>query len=376
MRFAQLIGHQMLQTHVRKAIQETRLGHALLLKGPAGVGKLGFASAIAQYVNCQQPTNLDSCGQCPSCQKIDQAIHPDLHFVLPIYSKIHGGQALSTDDFMGDFRAKWLTQPFLSLEEWTTVLEAYNKQLMIPIHEIRQLKRKLSLQAFEGRFKVVIIWHADKMKTEAANALLKLLEEPPDQTLLLLTADDDAALLPTITSRCQLLQFGRLSRPLIASYLVHQLKLNTEEAEEVALLSEGSMTRALQQLEHTQQPFTDTFVQWMRACYDGKVQTIQRWQEGVQRLSREHQKLLMVYTLHMFREVLLLKLNLDELTHLNAKERTFIERFATTIPINALEPVVEGIEKAIFHLSRNANANMVFFMLSLHISRSFVRKTP
>lgn len=376
MRFAQLVGHEMLQSHVRKAIQETRLGHALLLKGPAGVGKLAFASAIAQYVNCQNPTAEDSCGHCPACQKIEQAIHPDLHFVLPIYSKVHGGQAMSTDDFMGDFRTKWLSQPFLSLEDWTTVLEADNKQLMIPIHEIRQLKKKLSFQAFEGKFKIVIIWHADKMKTEAANALLKLLEEPPDQTLLLLTANDDAALLPTITSRCQLLQFGRLPRPLIANYVASQLKVSHTEAEELALLAEGSVCKVLQQLEHAQQPFTDTFVQWMRACYDGKVQTIQRWLEGVLRQSREQQKLLMIYSLHMFREVLLLKLELHELTHLNSKERTFIERFATTIPVDALEPVVEGIEQAIFHLSRNANANMVFIMLSLNISRAFERKTP
>jgi len=210
--FQELIGQADSGQRVREALQHNRLAHAIMLTGPAGVGKLAFANAIAQYVNCLNPTENDSCGKCSSCIKIRKAIHPDLRFVLPIISKTEGGKRYLTQDYFAQFRAPFVEDPYFSFSQWQQTLGGESKQLFISVNEIRELKRNVFLKAFEAKYKVVIVWQAELINREGANAFLKLLEEPPDKTLIIMTCSDPTRLLTTINSRCQRIPLHRIPK--------------------------------------------------------------------------------------------------------------------------------------------------------------------
>ncbi|RMG54864.1 MAG: hypothetical protein D6722_28555, partial [Bacteroidetes bacterium] len=230
MRFQDLIGQEAAVSRVQEAIRHNRLAHALLLTGPAGVGKLALATAIAQYVNCEQPTGGDSCGRCPQCLKISKGLHPDLRYVLPIISKTSGGRRYLTADYFDEFRQAFFADPYFGFAAWQRTLGGANKQLFISVHEIRDLKRGVYLKSFEGAYKCIIVWNAEYINTEGANAFLKLLEEPPDRTLILMTCSDPSLLLTTINSRCQRIPMQRIPTADIEGYLVRRKGVPAEQA--------------------------------------------------------------------------------------------------------------------------------------------------
>lgn len=376
MQFVDIVGQKEAKEIFIHSVQTERVSHAQLLTGPAGVGKLPFALAAAQYLNCLQPTETDSCGTCAVCTKFNKLAHPDLHFVLPIFSKTTAGQAATTDDFIEEFRKLLDKQPYLSLKAWNHCISTDNKQLVIPIHEIRNLKRKVSLMAFEAKYKVVLLWHADKLNTEAANAFLKLLEEPPDKTLIILTADTGAGLLPTITSRCQTLRLGRLNMPEIQSYLKTQLQLSETEAHDTALLADGSLTQALEILQEIQNatpekdkggPMAPRFMAFMRTCYSGKFVEMEKWARSLSDQSREYQKLFLNYVLQKLRDATLLRFDLPEAALITAQEQQFLSNFAKQMDLERLQAIQHHLEQSSFYLSRNANAQMVFMILALRL---------
>ena len=138
-----------------------------------------MAIAFAQYLLCQRPTSIDGCGTCASCIKISKLAHPDLNLVFPIaLSK----EVRFSDHLIAEFREAFLGFPYLSLNDWFNALDAENKQPIIAKDESNEIIRKLSYTSYEGRGKVMLIWMPEKMNTEAANKILKILEEPPEDT--------------------------------------------------------------------------------------------------------------------------------------------------------------------------------------------------
>ena len=115
MQFQQILGQEEAKQHILSAMKHDKLPHALLLCGIEGIGKLAFATAIAQYANCSQPLENDSCGACPNCQRISQGMHPDVHYVLPIIAKEEKGKHILSDAYWGDFRKFFLHDHHLSL---------------------------------------------------------------------------------------------------------------------------------------------------------------------------------------------------------------------------------------------------------------------
>ncbi|MCS7086071.1 MAG: AAA family ATPase, partial [Bacteroidia bacterium] len=206
MRFADIPGQESAKAAVLGALAGGRLAHALLLIGPEGTGKLAFALALARRLFCASPAeDGDCCGVCNDCRKVAAGGHPDVHYVFP-YARSHDSKA-SNDDVRIAFRDAVRKNPFLTLKQWAASFDAENKQLVIGVDEARALKRALSLSSYEGKGKTIVVWRADLFNTSAANALLKLLEEPTDRTTFVLTAENPADVLPTIHSRCQKLTF-------------------------------------------------------------------------------------------------------------------------------------------------------------------------
>src|SRR5690606_1314323 len=186
MRFKEIVGHQSIKEQLVNTVKNNRVSHAQLFLGPEGSGSLALAVAYAQYINCENRLENDSCGQCPSCRKYDKLIHPDLHFSYPFFAK--GAEDVATN-YIESWRQAFLSNPYLGLDHWRQQLEAGNKQANINIAEAHDIIKKLSLKAFEAEYKVLIMWLPEYLDIQG-NALLKLIEEPPAKTLFLLVAEN------------------------------------------------------------------------------------------------------------------------------------------------------------------------------------------
>ena len=364
MKFADILGHEALKAHLIRSSREQRVSHAQLFLGPEGNGGLALALAYAQYVNCSQPTEVDSCSQCSSCKKYARLIHPDLHFSYPFFAKHKEDTAT---DFIQEWRTAFLANPYLTLDFWKQQLESENKQANINIAEAHAIIKKLSLKAYEGPYKVLIVWLPEYLDVQG-NALLKLIEEPPPNTLFLFVAEQSDKILSTILSRLQLVKVGRPSDQEIEHYLLQIPGVSSRQAAEVALLSQGNLQLATQLLEEEQIGHFEIMLSWLRSCVrDAGLQVIQECEQEFASMSRETQKSFLYYTIHMLRQVVLVKSGVPQLVHLPEKEFEFVQKFGQNYSIQQIEAAAELLEKAHYHVERNANAKLLFLDLSLQL---------
>lgn len=369
MRFQDLLGQTQAIDKVRDAISQERLPHALMLTGPEGVGKLAFAHALIQYVNCLQPKDGDSCGKCSNCIKIQKCIHPDLHYILPIISKKSDGKQQLTKDLLDQFRPLFLNDPYMSFSQWQSALGGESKQLMVSVHEIRELKRNIYLKSFEAPTKMVIIWQAERINVQGANAFLKLLEEPPGKTLIVMTCSDTSRLLSTIRSRCQQLRLQRVPGETISQYLTEKYEISTEDAETIASISEGSPGNAGQFLAESQNTIEQLYAEWLRAIYRGNFAGIQSKIEPIYQASKEFQRLFLSVALKKIRNALLFHLELYDIALLTPAEQSYQANFAQLVTPTKVEHIARALEESQRYIAGNANAQMVYTSLSLNMHR-------
>ena len=365
--FRDIIGQEEAIATVREMIAQDRLAHALLLTGPAGVGKLALAQAIAQYVNCTSPREGDSCGRCPNCLKISKAIHPDLRFILPIISRTESGKRYLTEDYFPQFREAFVPDPYLSFGDWQRMLGGENKQLFISVHEVRALKRSIYLKAFEAPYKVVIVWNAERIRVEGANAFLKLLEEPPDRTLILMTCSDPSQLLTTINSRCQRLALRRLPPETIRQYLMERQSLPEAHAQELASIAEGSLGNAKEYLSESSQAMSSRYIEWLRAIYKGDYQQMHDQVEQIFKESKEFQKLFLAVGVKKLRDSLLYQLGAPQLALATEQEQAFQQNFSKLVDVKKVERMSDLMDQARQHLAGNINPQMTLMALSLRL---------
>ncbi|MFZ2087067.1 MAG: DNA polymerase III subunit delta' [Desulfobaccales bacterium] len=246
--FRDILGQERALGYLRAALGRGRLAHAYLFLGPAGVGKESVARALASALNCAEPQeDGDACGSCPSCKRLAGGTHPDFHLIYPT---------------------------------------SKGRTPEIKIEQIREFRRVTAYAPVAGGWRVALIKPAEALTGEAANALLKTLEEPPSQHLLILTAGVEADLFPTVVSRCQKLAFTPLPYPLISQELMHR-GLSASQASLLAALSGGSLGRALAQepedlLRQRQQVLTD-----LKTLTRGNATTALDW---AQELARKEKK--------------------------------------------------------------------------------------
>ena len=215
MTFAQIQGNDDVKQALTGMVDEGRIPHAILFHEDDGGGAFPIALAFLQYLFCRERSGGDSCGRCPSCGKIGRLIHPDVHFVFPT-----AAGALS-EQFLEPLRRLVAERPAFREAELTDALGLAGKVPMIAVAESRRLLEKLSLSALEGGWRAVVIYLPERMNAEAANRLLKIIEEPPAQTQFLLIAHQMERVLPTIASRCQRIRVraaGAVIRRILVAY--------------------------------------------------------------------------------------------------------------------------------------------------------------
>ncbi|MCF7808261.1 MAG: hypothetical protein K9M49_02580 [Candidatus Marinimicrobia bacterium] len=237
----QIIGQEATIQSWQTLIQSGRFGHAHILSGPSGVGKDALAIYIAASLNCQQEGD-GACGVCASCRQLINIEHSALHLVFALPRR----SASQTDPLAGikDGEMDEINKILAKKSAWPYYRIQIEGANDIRIPSIRQLRKEIYLANDPGTTRVVIIFSAHRMNVEAANALLKILEEPPPSTVFLLTTEYPDRLPDTIRSRCALHHVPELSWQLVRDDLIKKKGLDPMQAEVCARMAAGDLTQA------------------------------------------------------------------------------------------------------------------------------------
>jgi len=377
MKFSEIVGQSHLKNHLIHNVQNGRIPHAQLFIGPEGSGTLAMALAYAQYIICHNKGNENEGGSVSCNLKFDQLQHPDLHFVYPVATNDSVKSNPVSDDFLGSWISFLKENPYGSLNDWYEAIGVQKKQGNISVHEAASILKKLTLKSFEGGYKVMIIWMAEKMNTEASNKLLKLLEEPAEKTVFILIAEDEKAILQTILSRCQLLHFNALNEPDIIQGLMQMENCDEVDAHSIAKQAQGNYNKALKMRYNVtdEYPFDEWFVTWVRAAFRANknarvVSDLIKWSDEISVIGREKQKLFLNHCMELFRQALLLNYSTPQLVYLTPKVENFkLANFAPFVNENNILDIYNEIEEAIYHIERNGNAKIILTDLSIKLTR-------
>ena len=370
MLFAEIKGLDEVKQKLIESINSNHVAHAQLFLGKQGSPNLPMALAYATFLNCTDRQPTDACGVCASCVKMNKYIHPDFHFAFPVSStKTVASKDAHSTNFLKDWRKFLLENPYGTASEWSVRFGGENKQLNISREESRQIIRSLSLKAFEGTYKIMLIWLPEFMHETAANAILKILEEPQEKTLFLLVANDAERLLTTILSRTQIVKIRAFSDHELKTILASQDGLDEKKAGQVAHLSEGSLSKARQIAAEVEDDSHGMFRDWMRLCFTNDYSKMVEWSDLFQKMTKEAQKSLLQYGLHIMRETLVVGTATHDIMRMQGEESTFVQNFEKVMNFDKTEQIAGKLNTSYFHLERNANPRILFLDLSLGIAK-------
>lgn len=376
MRFADIIGQQALKHHLAESIDRGRISHAQLFTGAAGTGALPLAIAYAQYLNCPNRKDGDSCGICPSCQQIAQLAHPDVHFVFPVNKQgKKSGEAVLSSDFMPLWREMIAdTNGYFTRQMWYDRLDlGKTLQGMISAKEADEIIRRLSFKSFESEYKVMIVWLPEMMNEEAANKILKILEEPWEKTIFLLVSERPDRLLQTILSRTQEVAIPRLT----VEDLMPLSEGDEQQRRNIARLAAGDVIEMRRlaggEEDAVRRESFDLFCRLMRLSYNDKHLELIDWADEVAQLSREQQRSMLLHAARLLRESYMLHAGLGSISYLWGEEAKFCNNFAPFIGNQNIEFLIGEIETAMRQISQNGNARIVFTHFALAVSKQINR---
>ncbi len=383
MLFKDILGQDHVKNFLITTANAGRVPHAQLFIGPEGSGTLPMAIAYAQYILCNNTGGENNTGNGACNLKFDHYSHPDMHFVYPITTTddVKGDNVVSTN-FLEQWRSFVKENPYGSLFDWYKKLEIPKKQGIISVKESAAINKNLSLKAYEGGYKVMIIWMADKMRTDAANKLLKLLEEPPEKTVFILISESIDDLLQTIISRCQVVDFLALPEQIITEKLISSHQVDANLARKIAHQCEGNYNKALHLLRQDGEDtvFEEWFINWVRAAFKAKgnasvIADLISWSSTISKEGRETQKNFLQFCILFFRQALLLNYQATDLVYLEPNFENFkLEKFAPFIHGNNIADIFKELEDAIYHIERNGNSSIILTDLSIKLTRLLHKK--
>ncbi len=367
-----------MKRHLVRSVDTGRISHAQLFTGRSGFGTLALAVAYVQYLCCRHRHDGDSCGECPDCRQIAALAHPDLHMVFPVNKQgKKSGEVMRSDDlqFLTPFRELFAeTGGYFSPQDWYDRLNL-GKTLkgMIAAREADDIVRKLSFKSFEADYKTMLIWLPETMNEEAANKILKILEEPWEKTLFVLVSEQPDLLLPTILSRTQEVVVPRIAPEVLEREAVGRGVADEAQVRNMARLSDGDLL-TLQQLilgenSGQQRENFELFCGLMRLSYNDKHLELIGWAEEVAQLSREQQRSFLRDAARLLRESFMLHAGLQQVGYLWGEELAFCSRFAPFVGSENIEPLIAEIESALMQISQNGNPTIVFTHFALSVSK-------
>jgi len=378
MLFKSVIGQNHIKEQLIRSAQSNRVSQAMLFIGAEGVGKLAMAFAFAQYLNCENRGDDDSCGVCSSCLKSQKLAHPDIFYTYPTVTKGSNSKPISRD-FIEEWRKTIVAKPYLTYADWIQVLDNENKQGNITAEECNQIIRQHSLRHFEGKFKIQIIWGGEYLSKEG-NKLLKIIEEPPANTIFLILANSQTSILPTILSRTQIIKFARIEATLIAKNLIEKGYCNANNALSIAQQSDGSWLDAIKLSTENESDYFPELREWLaltvqlsRKNNADSLQKLIKWVENMGGSGRQNQKGFLNYTLFYIRECISLSLNVP--VKLTADEKQVAEKMIQIFNWETFSDISQIINNLHYQIMRNANAKIGFMSTSLKIKALLQNQT-
>ena len=327
------VGHAKAINTLQRSQREGRVSHAYLLVGPPQVGRMSLALDLARLLNCLE--QAPPCGECSQCVRVTRGLHADVQVLAPN-------------------------------------AEQRSNRFSIGIDAIREMQREASLRPFEGRSRVFIIDGAELLTDEAANSMLKTLEEPPSQVVLVLLASDGDALLPTIKSRCQKLELRPLATALVSKELSSRYEGNPQDIEEVARLSGGRigwafqamaepdlMERRAERLDAIETALRSGLEERFR--YSGTLASRAASDRAFVRLE-------LSLWLELWRDALFFREGLPELTTSQSRQR-LLQLIADAASPAEIAQAAVAVQEAIDNLERNVNPRLALDDLMLALPR-------
>lgn len=374
MYFKDIVGQEQIKKELIQSAKKEVVPHAQLFCGKGGAGTFALALAYAQYLNCKDRTDTDSCGHCPSCVKFDRLEHPDLHFVFPIVSKKEAKKEVC-DDYLPEWRGFLNGRTYFNMDDWFEDLDPGNSQVLIYARESDEIIRKLSLKIYEADYRILLVWLPEKMHATCANKLLKMIEEPPAHTVILMVSETPDQVLGTIQSRAQRINIKPIGTADIAKSLEEKEMLDADQAEEIAHLSGGDYLRALRLISTDEENsfFLEQFIGMMRNSWAKDVKGMKARAELLAGIGRERQKNFLGFCQHLIRENFVCRFQAPELNYMTRKEREFSIKFSPFVNERNVFDLMDELAKAEMHIMRNVNPKMVFFDLALRIT-VFIRR--
>ena len=343
MQFKDIVGQKDTIDRLAAVIDSGRVSHAQMFLGDAGTA-MPLAWAYLQYLCCEHRHDRDSCGECPSCKKIASLMHPDLHFVFPTATTSRVKEKPWSGEFQGEFRDFMLqTQGRGDIDGWYDALGIENKQGLIREMDADHVVSTLSLKAYEGGWRMMVVWMAEKMNESFANKLLKTLEEPMPGTLILLVAESDERLLPTIKSRVQTIKVG------------------------------GNNHSPAQRRAEDNAEYAELLVSWLRMLFKLKMKELSAQVDKMAALNREQLKGFLQYAMKVMRDCFL-STAAGVACHLGSGDEKFDSQFPKMITTNNIELIESAFDDAIFAIERNAYAKIAMMELSFRISKALKKR--
>ncbi len=373
MKFSEIPGQTGAKETLRHLADTSHVPHALMISGPSGSGKMLLARAFAQYLHCDNPHDGEPCGVCTNCRLHADNGHPDLRYVFPwVKSRKLDRETLTElwDNMLKE-------SPSMPEERWLQLLEAGNSQPAIYVEDAEDIVQADAYPSTTSHFKITIIWLPEKMNPTCANKILKVVEEPSDGTVFIFVSNNELEVLPTIFSRVQRINVGRLSDSEISEYLTTHYHLVPDQANQYSRLCNGSLIRADELGGNTgeNEEFLAMYQDVMRAAYAKKVNSLKRLSESVAAYGREKNKRFLNYMGRMIRENFLFNLHMPQLNAMTSHEEQFSVRFSPFINHHNVEDFLAETTRARRDIERNANAKVVIFDYFLYIIILLHRKT-
>lgn len=375
MQFKEVIGHDDVKRKLIQAKKDGRVSHAQLILGPEGTHKLGLAIAYAQFLNCENPSENDSCGVCSSCIKYQKLSHPDLHFIFPTINAKSNDKPCS-DDYM----AEWMeylkkTDCHVSLSDWIHHTWDENKQGVINVKDAHLMIEKINVKNYEAKIKVFIIWMVEKLQHQAAPKLLKTIEEPPENSLILMITENYDKVLSTILSRSQLIKLSKYPDEIVRNELIARYQVPVSKAANITRFVDGNFFHALKAAkEESEYDYTKEYADLMRNAFmvvhkKTGLDKLEAWVSSAAKQSRDNQIEFFKYCLNMTRQSMFTNFNEEKLINVSDEENDFLSKFSPFINEANAMSIAEEINRTIRHIERNGNPNIVLLDMAFNIGK-------
>lgn len=369
-----LVGQNFAREQIERIIQSGRVSHSYLFSGPPGIGKTAFALGFAELIN--GINNLTNLGSQTFSKKSSWFTHPDIHVFLPVPTSVSVEELRSRLELLREDPYEivdFSLRPSLTNEDSTK-----NKRAFYPIDYFREeIRPKAYLKPNEGRKTVIIMTGIESMKKEAANAFLKLLEEPSEDLIFLLTTNHTEALLPTIISRCQHIQLSPLKTKEIEHALIEQDGLPENEAAYLARVSGGNyaMTRFFD--VGTLKKTREEIIEYLRNSYSQDAvnitQTAQDWQSS-QNLEGQ---IAVLNVMEVFlRDLFVYRSTEKKELVTNADQIDVIKKFCETLSDARLEQMIAQVNECKPMIYQNVQPKLIFTALAFRFSSLMRDRDP